>query len=168
MIDDYGKKAGAGQQFITLVTKNGNYFYLIIDRDDKGEENVHFLNMVDEADLFALMDEDQVAEYQAAIEAQQQETKQPEVEIPSEKPEEPESKPEIEEKPERKVNWAPVMLFAIVMVGGIGAFFYSFISKKKKKAETSRPDPDADYEEDDEEEYILPEDAAEDSEDSAQ
>ena len=46
--------------------------------------------------------------------------------------------PEIEEKPERKVNWAPVMLFAIVMVGGIGAFFYSFISKKKKKAE---PDP---------------------------
>ena len=168
LIDDYGKKAGAGQQFITLVTKNGNYFYLIIDRDDKGEENVHFLNMVDEADLFALMDEDQVAEYQAAIEAQQQETKQPEVEIPSEKPEEPESKPEIEEKPERKVNWAPVMLFAIVMVGGIGAFLYSFISKKKKKAETSRPDPDADYEEDDEEEYILPEDAGEDSEDSAQ
>ena len=52
LVDDFG----GNKQLITVTTKNGNYFYILIDRDDKGENTVHFLNQVDEADLMALME----------------------------------------------------------------------------------------------------------------
>ena len=65
LVDDIGEEEDkSSQQFITLVTKAGNTFYLIIDRDKDGNQNVHFLNMVDEADLLALMDEEEAAKYQ--------------------------------------------------------------------------------------------------------
>ena len=53
LVDDFG----GNKQLITVTTKNGNYFYILIDRDDEGENTVHFLNQVDEADLLALMED---------------------------------------------------------------------------------------------------------------
>ena len=45
------------KEFITVTTKAGNTFYLIIDRA-RNSENVYFLNKVDESDLQAFLSED--------------------------------------------------------------------------------------------------------------
>ena len=70
LVDDYGPVAGVGQQFLTMVSKNGNYFYMVIDRNDKGEENVHLLNLVDERDLMDLMAKDDKGTYESITEAE--------------------------------------------------------------------------------------------------
>ena len=158
LVDDYGEghEDGSGKQFITLVTKAGNTFYLIIDRDDEGEQTVHFLNLVDEADLLALMDEDTAAKYTKP---------ETEVQPPAEtqKPEDNEDKPD-EEKPAPKANPLPALLLVLALLGGGGFFAYTKFFKGGGKKEQAKPDPDADYSEDDED-YGLPEDIGLDDED---
>ncbi len=80
LVDDVGHTSTKGKQFVTLVSKNGNYFYLIIDRDDKGNSTVHFLNQVDEMDLMALMNQENAEKLKAEI-AQKEEANKPKEEV---------------------------------------------------------------------------------------
>lgn len=139
LVDDYGTATGEGKQFITLVTKSGNYFYLIIDRDADGSNTVHFLNQVDEADLLSLMDEDTANEYLSQAEEAKEAEPEPEEPEPTVTPaaEEPEAA--------SKTNVLPsLILLGAVAVGGIG--FAVTRLKRKKAAQQVRPDPDGDYE----------------------
>ena len=139
LVDDYGTATGEGKQFITLVTKSGNYFYLIIDRDADGNNTVHFLNQVDEADLLSLMDEDTANEYLSQAEETKEAEPEPEEPEPTVTPvaEEPEAAP--------KTNVLPsLILLGAVAVGGIG--FAVTRLKRKRAAQQVRPDPDGVYE----------------------
>lgn len=155
LVDDYGERNGEGQQFVTLVTKNGNYFYLIIDRDEKGEETVHFLNLVDERDLFALMEDDEKAAYESQLAAEQAAREAAEkaaAEAASQTGESETQMPEDEPAKEgKKTNMAPVLIIIVLMAAAGGGWFF-MQTKKKKKAE-SAPDPDADYTDEDDEDY---------------
>ena len=141
VVDDYQTtfSDGTAQQFITLVSKSGAYFYLIIDRAADGDQTAHFLNMVDEADLLALMDEEDLPE--------------PEPE-PAPTPE-PEPLPEPEPEEDDGAGKFILVLLVLACIAGGGAYFWLKMREKQRKAEENKPDPDADYRED-EEEIVLP------------
>ena len=152
VVDDYQTtfSDGTAQQFITLVSKSGAYFYLIIDRAADGDQTAHFLNMVDEADLMALMDEEDI----------------PEPEPEPEPAPEPEPLPEPE--PEEEEDGAGKFILVLLVLAGIaggGAYLWLKMQQKKREAEENKPDPDADYRED-EDEIVLPDEEPETDEEA--
>ena len=152
LVDDYhtNYSDGSGQQFITLVSKSGATFYLVIDRNAKGQQTVHFMNLVDEADLLALMEEEAADAYTAEKEAAAQ------AELDRLKAEE-EAKKAAEEaataeppKENKITKYAGAFLgvVALIALAAGGGFYFYRQQMQKKKAEKEALDPDADYTED--------------------
>ena len=155
LVDDYhtSYSDGSGQQFITLVSKSGATFYLVIDRNAKGQQTVHFMNLVDEADLLTLMEEEDAEAYTAEKEAVAQaelERKLAEEEA-KKAAEEAAAASGAEQPKENKITkYAAAFLGVLALVGlTAGGGIYAFMKQKQKKqAEKEALDPDADYTED--------------------
>ena len=145
LVDDISSTTDSNKKFITLVTKTGNYFYLIIDRDDKGNNTVHFLNQVDEEDLFSLMKEEDAQAIKDEIEKQKESVEEKEIVPVVEK----------EEKEDSKMNLNFMPLVAVIGLSVIVGGVLYFVKTKKKKTDEIKPDPDADYLIDDEEDDDL-------------
>ena len=153
LVDDYhtNYSDGSGQQFITLVSKSGATFYLVIDRNAKGQQTVHFMNLVDEADLLALMEEEDAdaytAEKEAATQAEQDRLK---AEEEAKKAAEEAASGTEQPKENKITKIASGFLGVVVLIAlAAGGGFYVFAKQKQKKqAEKEALDPDANYTED--------------------
>ena len=168
LVDDYytNYSDGSGQQFITLVSKSGNTFYLVIDRNAKGQQTVHFMNLVDEADLLALMEEEDAdaytAEKEAATQAEQDRLK---AEEEAKKAAEEAASGTEQSKENKVTKIASGFLGVVVLIAlAAGGGFYAFAKQKQKKqAEKEALDPDAGYTEDKGDFEIPTEDEPEDT-----
>ena len=154
LVDDYHTdySDGSGQQFITLVSKSGATFYLVIDRNVKGQQTVHFMNLVDEADLLSLMEDEDAEAYTAEKEAAAQaaqERKQAE-EDAKKAAEEAEASGSEQTGGNKVTKYAATFLGVLALVGLVaGGGIYTFMKQKQKKqAEKEALDPDANYTED--------------------
>lgn len=135
------------RQFLTIQSKNGNTFYIIVDKDDKGGENVYFMNLVDEYDLLAFAED-----FPEETKAKKPATTEPVVTDKGGKP--------VSTIPETDENGEPVsipvsnpgnsnnkllLLIGILVLGG-GAAFY-FFKVKGKPTNQKKPDIDIDDDE---------------------
>ena len=152
LVDDYhtNYSDGSGQQFITLVSKSGATFYLVIDRNAKGQQTVHFMNLVDEADLLTLMEEEDADAYTAEKEAAAQ-AEQDRLKAEEEAKKVAEEAATAEPPKENKVTkYAGAFLgvVALISLAAGGGFYFYRQQMQKKKAEKEALDPDANYNED--------------------
>ena len=154
LVDDFG----GNKQLITVTTKAGNYFYILIDRDDEGENTVHFLNQVDDADLSALLEDGEstitqtpaVCTCTEKCEAGKVNTACPvcatNMTACSGTAPEPEAEEPIEQ-PETKSNTGGLVLFLVVaLLGGGGALYYFKFMKPKQSVKGSTDLEDFDFE----------------------
>ena len=134
LVDDLSEDES--KQFLTIQTKNGNTFFMVLDRSNN-TENVYMLSMIDENDLAEFIGDGQ----------KEAEQKQPSVVIPeTEKPSASaeleagtETKPDAEEE---KGGMSTGAMFAIVLLlaGGIGGFYYFKVWKPKQDDESDGED----------------------------
>ena len=162
------------KQFVTLETKDGTVFYLVIDYDSPVNEEeeqyqTYFLNLVDAADLAALVGEEDAEPEEEApplcscrdrCQVGKIDTtcpvctadltaclgEEPEPETPEEL-ENPQPEPEVEEPEDDSSSAVAAVILLLVILAG-GAVFVVKLLRRKEKAPSRPP-------EDDDEAYVV-------------
>lgn len=111
------------KQFLTVQTKNGNTFFMVIDRS-RNSENVYMLSLVDEYDLAEFLEE----------ETEPMEEEKPAVVIEKPQPEPVADEPQ--QEPEKAgMNMGAVLTILVLGAGVVGGYYYFKILKPKRDEE---------------------------------
>ena len=141
--------AATNKQFITVQSRNGQTYYLVIDYDKPiDEENelyeTYFLNLVDDRDLMSVLSEEEIVP-----------TPTPEIIYVTPEPTSmplPTAVPSTEpEKPEKQgMNQTSLLALLVLLLTGGGAAFF-FMKKKKTNAPKSRMLDESSFDDDEDE-----------------
>lgn len=157
--------AATNKQFITMQTKSGNTFYLVIDYDKPIDEaaemyETYFLNLVDERDLMALMSEEEMptATPQIVYVTPEPTTQPAATPVPT---------PVVTEDPAAKPekNQMTGIIALVVIVAAIGGIAFYFL-KNKGKGSKQKSASGFDFDDDDDDEEEEEEESKEDSEET--
>lgn len=160
LIDNIEGDAAEDKQFIVVQSRGGNYFYIVIDKAAQGENTVHFLNQVDEADLLSIIEDGQseappaVCSCTDKCEAGSVNTACPVCSTDRSKcaGKEAVTAPEDEPQPEENNNMGGLVIFLVVALLGGGALYYFKIMKPKQGVKGTTDLEDFDFEDYDEDE----------------
>ena len=174
------------KQFIAVETRNGHTLYLVIDYDkpldeDGDQYETYFLNLVDESDLLALIDEDSApvcsckdkceagAVNTACAVCKNNMTECMGKEKVTEKTPEPDPTPDTSDSPdksggEKKSGSGLVVIVLLLLMAGGGALYW--FKLRKKKPDTKGPVDLDDYDYGDEDEEYENEDDADEPEET--
>lgn len=158
LVDDISGDAAGDKQFIVVQSKGGSYFYIIIDNAADGNNTVHFLNQVDEADLLAIIEDGSNATPAPAVcactdkcEAGKVNTACPvcatNMTACSGKAAEPEPEAPTEQPKEKSGMGGLILLLVVALLGGGGALYYFKIMKPKQAVKGSTDPDDFDFDE---------------------
>lgn len=146
------------RQFLSIQSKNGNTFYIVIDKDSKGKQNVYFMNLVDEYDLMAFA-EKFPEEVQPELKDDEESSAETDKDGNSVKSDESQTDKDTKTK---SSGGNPMLIIILVLAAGGGAFYYFKALKPKKGIKAPKQDDygdeDEDYEEDTVNEDVSDED----------
>lgn len=174
LVDDVDDEDAENMQFMTVTTRDGSYYYIIIDRSGS-EDNVYFLNAVDAADLMNVMTDEEKEEL---AESASSETEDSSTDIitptliddDSESggdATETEDNKDVDSEMQNKVGSTLPMLGVFAGIGVLIAGAYYLLKIKPEKEQAKDVDEDREFYDDDEyvnEDEWLDEEEAEEPE----
>ena len=157
LVDDVDDEDAENMQFMTVTTRDGSYYYIIIDRSGS-EDNVYFLNAVDAADLMNVMTDEEKEELAESASSETEDSStdiitptliDDDSEFGGDATETEDNK-DVDSEMQNKAGTALPMFGVFAFIGALIAGAYYLLKIKPEKEQAKDVDEDREFYDDDE------------------